>query len=178
VATHEIGHLFGLGHSAIGETQLDATTGGRKVLGKASVMFPIAFPPGTTFDRTLTPDDIAGISDIYSTTAFRQQLGQVSGKVTLAGKGLFGAHVYAFSQKTGVIVGGFTLDDQGTFVISGLTPGLYLVRAEPLDDADLDSFFDPTTVVNINFKPTYYSKIVAVPPGGSSGAIEIKVTSK
>jgi hypothetical protein len=178
VATHEIGHLFGLGHSALGETKLDAASGGRSILGKAAVMFPIAFPPGTTFDRTLTPDDVAGISDIYGTSAFRQQLGQVSGKVTLGGAGLFGAHVYAFSQKTGAIVGGFTLDNAGSFVISGLTPGLYLVRAEPLDDADLDSFFDTTTVVNINFKPAYYPKIVAVPAGGSSGAIEIKVTSK
>jgi hypothetical protein len=178
VATHEIGHLFGLSHSALGETTLNAQTGGRSVLGKAAVMFPIAYPPATTLDRALTPDDIAGISDIYGTTAFRQQLGQVSGKVTLGGKGLFGAHAFAFNPRTGAIVGSFALDTDGTFVISGLTPGLYLVRAEPLDDADLDSFFDAKTVVNINFKATYYSKLVAVPAGGASGTIEIKVAGK
>ena len=33
-------------------------------------------------------------------------------------------------------------------------------------------------VVNVNFKPAYYSKLVAVPAGGGSGAIEVKVSAK
>jgi hypothetical protein len=178
IMTHEIGHLFGLSHSALGETTLNTTSGGRSINGKAAVMFPIAYPSANTLDRTLKPDDVAGIADLYGTPVFRQQTGQISGRVTLSGAGVFGAHIFAFNQRTGTLVGGFSLDNQGTFVISGLEPGLYLVRAEPLDDADIDGFFDTGTVVNVNFKATYHSKLVAVPAGGASSSIEIRVSPK
>jgi hypothetical protein len=176
ISTHEIGHLFGLSHSALGETELQPD-GGRRVLGKSAVMFPIAFPSGNIADRVLKPDDVAGISGIYSTPAFNQ-LGSISGRVTLNNAGLFGAHVTAFNPNTGVLVGSFALDQQGSFVIDGLTPGLYVVRVEPLDDGDLDSFFEENATVNLNFKATYFSKLVAVPAGGAGPAIEIRVQPK
>ena len=59
-----------------------------------------------------------------------------------------------------------------------MKPGVYLVRAEPLDDADIDGFFDDDAPVNLNFRVTYFTKQVAVPKGGSSGSIEIKVRAK
>ena len=68
IALHEIGHLLGLSHSALGETELIG--GGRRVIGAEAVMFPIAFQRGNIADRTLKADDIAGISDIYGTTTF------------------------------------------------------------------------------------------------------------
>ena len=77
IATHEIGHLLGLGHSALGETEL-RPDGGRRVLGKRAVMFPIAFPAGNIDDRVLKPDDIAGISDMYPTSAFLEQTSAAS----------------------------------------------------------------------------------------------------
>ena len=175
IALHEVGHLLGLGHSALGET--DSQEGGRSVRGKRAVMFPIAYPRGNLEDRTLEADDRAGIADIYGDRLDRT-LGSISGRVTLDGEGLFGAHVTAFNQHTGDLVGGFTLNDAGGFVIAGLPPGLYVVRVEPLDDADIDSFFDEDTTVNINFRPAYYQKLVAVPGGGSSGTIEIRVQPK
>ena len=73
---------------------------------------------------------------------------------------------------------GFTLNAQGDFAIAALPPGLYVIRVEPLDDADIDGFFDEEPPVNLNFRVTYHSKQVAVPPGGSSGSIEIKVRAK
>jgi hypothetical protein len=177
ISTHEIGHLLGLGHSALGETEL-RPDGGRRVLGKNAVIFPIAFPAGNVADRVLKPDDVAGISGTYPTSAFVSSLGSISGRVTLNNTGLFGAHVTAFNPSTGALVGAFALDQQGTFSIDGLPPGVYVVRVEPLDDGDLDSFFDPDSHVNINFKATYYSKLVAVPAGGAGPTIEIRVQPK
>jgi Matrixin/Carboxypeptidase regulatory-like domain len=176
IAVHEVGHLLGMGHSALGETELKSP--GRAVLGKAAVMFPIAFPRGNILDRSLKADDVAGISDIYANATTDGTLGAISGRVTLNGDPLFGAHVTAFNPSTGQLIAGFTLGTDGQFVISALPPGLYVVRVEPLDDADLTSFFDEDTVVNVSFKPTYYAKLVAVPAGGSSGSIEIQVQPK
>jgi hypothetical protein len=177
ILTHEIGHLLGVAHSALGETEL-RRDGGRRVLGKNAVMFPIAFPAGNIADRVLKPDDVAGISGIYPTSAFLGSLGSITGRVTLNNAGLFGAHVTAFNPSTGALVGAFALTQQGSFTIDGLPPGVYVVRVEPLDDGDLESFFDEGTHVNINFKATYFSKLVAVPTGGAGPAIEIRVQPK
>jgi hypothetical protein len=177
IVTHELGHFLGLGHSALGETEIQAS-GGRRVISKLAVMFPIAFPAGNIDDRTLKPDDVAGLGDVFSSATFRSQTGQAIGRVTLNGRGVFGAHVTAFSPATGVLVGGFCLDAQGNFVVGGLKPGLYLLRAEPLDDADVSAFFSSSVVVDIDFKPAYASRLVAVPAGGSSAAVEIKVPPK
>jgi hypothetical protein len=177
IITHELGHLHGLGHSALGETEL-RPGGGRRVLAKQAIMFPIAFPAGNIDDRTPKPDDAAGLGDVYASTTFNRQYGQIAGRVTLNGQGIYGAHVTAFNSSTGALVGGFCLDSQGRFTIGGLPAGVYVVRAEPLDDADIDSFFDPDTQVNIGFKPTYFGRLVAVQAGGGSPAIEIRVTGK
>lgn len=177
VMVHELGHLLGLGHSALGETEPRAG-GGRTILGKRAVMFPIAYPRGNVEDRTLEADDVAGISDLYGNVEGNRRLGAVSGRVTLNGAGIFGAHVTVFNAATGALSGGFTLNAQGAFVIAGLPPGAYIVRAEPLDDADVDSFFDEDTVVNINFRPAFYTKHVAVPAGGTGPSIEIRVRAK
>ena len=174
IVLHEVGHLLGLGHSAIGETDL-VNGEDRRVIAKGAVMFPIAYPPGSIQDRVLQPDDQAGIGELYGGTSFMRDLGSISGRVTRNGAGLFGAHVTAFSPATGETIGSFSLDDDGMFVISGLAAGVYIVRAEPLDDADADSFFDPETIVDVNFRPTYFEQIVAVPSGGTSRPIEVKV---
>ncbi len=176
IATHEIGHLWGLGHSALGETQ--QVPGGRRVIAKGAVMFPIAFSPGTTKDRTLQPDDIAGISDLYSSGGFVGETGSVSGTIVKGGKGVFGAHVVAFNPVSGTLVGNFTQDNNGRFTISGLAPGPVVLRVEPVDDADLDSFFDNTSAVDVNFKIAYYGQFAIVPSGGSTPSIQIQVTPK
>ena len=177
VALHEIGHFLGLGHSLLGETELQ-TNGRRAVLAKGAVMFPISYGAGVTLDRTLRDDDRAGLTDVYNNSSANRSLGSISGRVTLNGAGVFGAHVSAFNTTTGALVASYALSDTGEFVISSLEPGMYVVRAEPLDDADVDQIFSEDTDVNINFRPAFYAQLVAVPAGGGSGTIEIKVQSK
>ncbi len=176
IALHEVGHLLGLSHSALGETELIG--GGRRVVAAEAVMFPIAFTRGSIADRSLKADDIAGISDIYGTTTFSRQFGSISGRVTKAGRGVQGAHVVAFNPKTGKLVGGFTLTENGDFVIAGLEPGPHVLRAEPLDDGDVNSFFDDDFDVDLDFRVAFYERIVAVPNGGGARGIDIKVTAK
>ena len=177
IAVHEIGHLSGLGHSALGETEV-GDGGRRRVLATEAVMFPIAFGAGNISGRALRADDIAGISDIYPDGGFEDETGSISGRVTKNGHGVFGAHIVAFNPATGALVGNFSLDTQGRFSIAGLTSGLYIVRVEPLDDADVESFFESEPPTDIDLRAAFYDRLVGVPRGGDSGAIEIRVAGK
>jgi hypothetical protein len=176
-ALHEIGHFNGLAHSALGETELLAG-GGRRVLGSDAVMFPISLGTGSIANRTLKPDDIAGISGIYPDAGFASSTGSISGHVTKNGQGLFGAHIVAYDLSGKTMVASFALDDQGDFSIAGLSPGPHVVRVEPLDDADTTSFFDASVPIDLNFRVAFYPKLVVVPRGGDSGVIELKVVAK
>jgi hypothetical protein len=175
VVLHEFGHVLGLGHSAIGETERTAT-GGRRVLGSGAVMFPIALTAGSTADRALQADDRAAVRDLYGTDASRGERGSVSGRVTRDGRGVFGAHVVAFHMETGTLVGGFTLTADGEFVIAGLDAGPHLVRVEPLDDADVESFL--SGAVDVDFRVSYAPRLVVVPRGGAAPAVTIPVVAK
>ena len=62
IATHEGGHFLGLGHSALGETEL--SSGSRRLLAAGAVMFPIAFSAGDISGRTLRPDGTYLMVDI------------------------------------------------------------------------------------------------------------------
>jgi hypothetical protein len=175
IALHEVGHMLGLGHSMLGETELIGT--GRRVIGAEAVMFPIAFSPGA-LNRTPRADDMAGIADIYGTEAFRSSTGSVSGRVTKNGTGVVGAHVVAFNPANGKLVGGFTLSQDGTFVIAGLDPGPHVLRAEPLDDGDVASFLEASLDIDVDFKPAFHERLVTVPRGGTSRNVELKVVPK
>ena len=176
IALHEIGHLLGLGHSALGETELSA--GGRRVLAAEAVMFPVAFSAGSTVGRTLRNDDTAGISDTYPNTEFRATRGSVSGRITKSGQGVLGAHVVAFNIRTGALVGGFALGQDGRFVIGGLEQGTYAIRVEPLDDGDIESFFDSSVNVDLNFRAKFHNQLVVVAGGSGTSNVDVQVLPK
>jgi hypothetical protein len=122
VATHEIGHFFGLDHSAIAR----------------AVMYPFA----PTILTTLSYDDVAGISLLYPKSPADVPAGVIQGTVTLNGAAVFGAHVFANSTSSanpfsvfGNIrkspIGALTLSD-GSYSIP-VPPDSYMVIAEPLD---------------------------------------------
>ncbi len=173
VALHELGHLLGLGHSAIGETEVSGT--GRRVISTGAVMFPIAMPAGSISERVLQVDDTAGVLDLYG--ASPADSGSIQGRVTKGGAGVYGAHVVAFHLDTGTLIGGYALGDDGRFVIGGLSSGAYVLRVEPLDDADVESFFAPGRV-DINFSVTYAPKLVVVQAGGSTSSIVVEVRAR
>jgi hypothetical protein len=175
IALHEVGHLLGLGHSAIGETEA-LSSGGRRVIASGAVMFPIAMSAGSLADRVLQPDDRAGISDLYPAPGFKEETGSISGTVTKDGRGVFGAHVIAFNLETGHIIGGFSLNDRGEFVIASLEAGAYVIRAEPLDDVDVEGFF--TSPVDVSFRVGYAPRLMVVPRGGGVGPVSIAVRPK
>jgi hypothetical protein len=89
---------------------------------------------------------------------------------------VMGAHVVAFNPETGVLIGNFTLNAAGDFVIARLPAGPYVLRAEPIDDAEPDSFFP--SAIDTNFRVTYAPRMVVAPHGGSSPSIEIRVQPK
>jgi hypothetical protein len=177
IALHEIGHLLGLSHSAIGETELRAD-GGRRVIAAETAMFPIAYPAGSTANRTLRADDIAGVSDIYPAAGFTSVTGSLTGRVRKDGHGVFGAHVSMFDLRSGDLVANFALDEEGTFTAAGLQPGSYVVRVEPLDDGDLESYFDDPSQVDTDFGVTFATRLVVVPRGGTSAPVDVTVRPK
>jgi hypothetical protein len=177
IAAHELGHVLGLGHSALGETEL-VGGGGRRLVAAGALMFPIAYGAGTTLGRTLQPDDVAGASDLYPDGGFRQVTGSIQGRVRMGGSAVYGAHVVAFDLRSSRLVGGFSLDDGGGFVIAGLSPGVYLVRAEPLDDGDVESFLDASAEVEDGFRAAFHPELVVVPANGTAPSFDLEVQPK
>jgi hypothetical protein len=174
VALHEIGHFIGLGHSAIGETEMRAD-GTRRVLGSAAVMFPIAMGRGITQDRELQPDDVAGVSDLYPAGEFREATGTARGRITRNGTGVLGAHVVTFNPATGALIASFTLNTDGEFEIAGLRPGPHVIRVEPLDDAGVDSFFNRPSAIDVGFLVTFYDRLYVAPGGGAGERVTVAV---
>lgn len=116
VATHEEGHLLGLDHSGITH----------------AVMFPFGDSTAAGEQLQLSTDDAIGISFLYPASQFSAATGDISGKVTLNGAGVFAAHVVAVDASSGdAVVDRLTAPD-GSYHLVGLPPGTYEILALPL----------------------------------------------
>ena len=182
VLTHEIQHCFGFEHSAV-VGSFNAATGlevGGSTSGDYSLqatLFPYAAP--NIQGRTLEPDDVAAFSEVYPSATASTTFGQISGRILRPdGSGVKGAHVVAVptSHPTHPVVGrlsGIEADtDPGGYRLTGLTPGNYYVRIEPLPGTT-----NPFTELNTGFmgfdttfSPEFYS-------GASESAVDATISA-
>ncbi|MDB5034322.1 MAG: Matrixin [Chlorobi bacterium] len=129
--THEIGHFLGLGHSQV-SMHADYAT-----------MYPVI---EKTAQKTLSPDDQAAISILYPAAGYTATVGGITGTVRrLPNTSLSGVNVIAEDSATGAAYstvvdyfsGGKSGFDNapaatGTYTFTGLPPGRYFVRIEPV----------------------------------------------
>ena len=154
VATHEIGHFLGLDHSHVGFMENEGFR--RKLVSGAAIMFPFSFGTGSVEGRTLTDDDITGVSLLYPTGGFLQRTGTLAGTITKGGRGVGFAHVVAFNPFTGKTIGAFA-DENGDYEIKGLSPGPHTVRVNPITDpASPPDFGFASSATDLDFRDELY----------------------
>ena len=166
VVLHEVGHLLGLNHAALG----------------GATMFWQG-PMGISSTTGLSQDEISGARSVYpsSSTAF----GKISGVVSLNSSGLKGAVVVA-EDLQGRVVAAVMSRDAGAYEMAGLSPGDYRLRVTPLDpsgassdsylvrgaDLDTTSRFEFNTVAT-DFLPSTNTSVAVV--AGKSSNVQLMV---
>jgi hypothetical protein len=175
IALHEFGHMLGLTHSALG--YFEVTDGDARLAAAEAVMFPYAFEPGSIAGRQLKADDVAGVAATYPESSHADATAAIRAHVQLDARDVFGAHVMAFNPVTGVMVGGFVLEN-GIVTITGLQPGPYVLRLEPVDDDDVGSYFDDLPPVDVAFSNKFVDRLIYAQRGTVAGPIEITLEAK
>ena len=150
-AAHELGHIWGMGHTFIGAiNQANGVPGAYPIRAAAiPTMYPYTNPVDDTYGRTLETDDVAGISWLYPETTnappyqipFGSDTGRLRGRASYRGQiPLTAVHVRAVNaDNTDIQVAGltgFAADGTGAFEIPGLAPGRYYLVAESIDGRD------------------------------------------
>jgi hypothetical protein len=187
VLTHEMGHLFGLGHTGIWR----------------GVMFPFVSAPGTFLgtrpdaqspDAPLSADDRTAVRVLYHDPSDNQYIGSISGHIlpanplALSGQpagttGIFAAQVVALDAASGAVLGaalsGWSCSDpgppvfDGSYKVEGLPVGstqAYELYVEPLDgpvtpaDALEQTTLCRNTLTDPGWPAQFACTLPAVPP--------------
>lgn len=163
IVSHELGHLLGLGHSAVrGSTMFYRLTKGQSVLHE---------------------DDKAGVKSLYPYAS--STLGSLSGQVVGGEKkiGIFGAHVSAISLKSGLAIAAAITDSTGNFKIEGLPTGdQYFVYVDKLKGLDnFSSFYSSVKTDFCNskfaFRGSFYQTCLTKDEGFPQG-IDLTTASR
>jgi len=150
VLAHELGHFFGLGHSAVWRAMMYSFVPPRgQFLGDR--------PTAQTPDAPLADDDRTGLRTLYPDPSDTVHVGSIRGRILPANPlslparpagvtGTFGAHVVAVDAASGAVVAatlaGWSCSDpgppqfDGSYILERLPVGSnqsYKVYAEPLD---------------------------------------------
>ncbi|MYD84932.1 MAG: hypothetical protein F4151_12710 [Gammaproteobacteria bacterium] len=129
-AIHEFGHCLGLNHPAShDEWRHWGAVNPVGVYGPTPVM-----SYGWSRTNELSQDDIAGASLLRPAPGTAPAPGSIAGELTLAGEPARYVYVFASRLDEGSLrggVGAFSAED-GRFVVEGLAPGDYLLRAQPI----------------------------------------------
>ncbi len=133
---HELGHVVGLGHTAIGMVSTSSFGFEPTDTQDVPTMYPFRVPRNPEEGGTLEEDDAVALIDNYPEDT--AGLGAIAGRVVTAGGlpinqlhvrvvrvGGSEAHIGVFTDRTG--------RGDGTFRVPGLTPGEYRVLIEAVN---------------------------------------------
>ena len=175
---HEFGHCLGLNHPVSHDEWLhwDAT-GPVGAYGPTPVM-----SYGWSRTNELTQDDMVGASLLRPARGHVPTTGSISGELTLAGQPARYVYVFASRLQEGGLgsgVGAFSAED-GRFLVEGLAPGEYLLRAQPILTGALAGSgpcdWLLTDDVDLDVRDLLWLEPVRVWPGGvtSAGVMELQ----
>ncbi|MCY4627541.1 MAG: carboxypeptidase-like regulatory domain-containing protein [Acidobacteria bacterium] len=134
ILIHELGHCVGLDHAAVAPHSFwtawrNGDRGGELAAWGAAPQMSYGKVPL----NGLVLDDVIGASLLRPARGWLRNRGAIAGAITVEGEPASFASVWAIRTADGSREGGigsFT-DVEGRFLIEGLAPGVYLVRAGP-----------------------------------------------
>ncbi|MCX7195653.1 MAG: matrixin family metalloprotease, partial [Proteobacteria bacterium] len=169
VLAHEIGHLIGLDH-----TQLDNSQG---LVSSNPSNYPLMYPIAYRGYASLHEDDIAAVSALYPDATLDSFYGQLTGSFIQAnGTPIRGANIWAMEVSTHKVysfVSDYLSQNTGYFKLL-LPPGSYTLHAEVIQtEFTAGSSIGPysETSADLSFQPPLYNSGVAIAPvvlGGST----------
>ena len=160
VLAHEIGHMLGMDHSQIDNSQ-----------GLAPASYPVMYPQLNRTGLFLHEDDVATISSLYPSATFNNFYGQLNGTFTRAdGTPVLGANLWAKESNTGKlysIVSDFLVQGTGAFRLI-LPAGTYTLHAEAVqtnfNGASKIGPYSGNYPASLSYQPPLYVNNVAMTP--------------